>query len=280
MQNKPTVRSHRRTVDFSGKGQNMAYESLAASYDRLTNDVPYAAVLAFYDEILVRFGAAPKTALDLACGTGSMAILLAERGLSVLGADRSEEMLTEASCKAAEMENPPYFIHQSMERLRLPNPVDLCVCCLDGVNYVTEPDKLAEAFRRVKKNLTPGGLFIFDVNSEAKLRGLDGQIFLDEDDHVFCLWRAMFDEATRICTYGMDIFRRLPLPKTAPDAPRTCLPEALWDRSREEHLERAYSVAELTELLRGAGFETVEVYGDRRLEPPRPDEQRIFFAAR
>ena len=256
----------------------MAYESLAASYDRLTNDIPYREILNFYDQILVRFAAKPESALDLACGTGSMSILLAERGLSVLGADRSEEMLTEASSKAAGMDNPPYFIRQSMERLRLPNPVDLCVCCLDGVNYVTEPEKLAEAFRRVKKNLTPGGLFIFDVNSEAKLRGLDGQIFLDEDDEVFCLWRAMFDEATRICTYGMDIFRRVQLPK--PGALRSGLPDALWDRSCEEHLERAYSVQELAGLLTAAGFETVEVYGDRRLEPPRPDEQRIFLAAR
>ena len=258
----------------------MAYESLAASYDSLTNDVPYEEILAFYDRILARFGLQPQTALDLACGTGSMAILLAQRGLSVLGADCSEEMLTEACLKTAGMENPPYFIHQSMERLRLPNPVDLCTCCLDGVNYVTEPAKLQEAFRRVKNSLNPGGLFLFDVNSEAKLRALDGQIFLDEDDDVFCLWRAMFDEQTRICTYGMDIFRRIQLPKPASEARRANLPPALWDLNREEHLERAYSVEELTDMLHTAGFTTVEACADRRLAPPAPNEQRIYFAAR
>ena len=251
----------------------MAYEALAAAYDRLTNDVPYEEILKFYDQILARHGLSPKTALDLACGTGSMAILLARRGLSVLGADRSEEMLTEASGKTGDMANPPYFIRQSMERLRLPYPVDLCVCCLDGVNYVTEPEQLQEAFRRVRKNLNPGGLFLFDVNSEAKLRGLDGQIFLDEDDAVFCLWRAMFDEQTRICTYGIDIFRRL----LDPD-PRGREGD-IWERNREEHFERAYSVGELTAMLTAAGFKTVECFGDRRLEPPSPEEQRIYFAA-
>lgn len=252
----------------------MAYEALAASYDRLTNDVPYAEILNFYDRILARYGLSPKTALDLACGTGSMAILLAERGISVLGADRSEEMLTEASGKTADMPNPPYFIRQSMERLRLPYPVDLCVCCLDGVNYVTEPERLQEAFRRVRKHLNPGGLFLFDVNSEAKLRGLDGQYFLDEDDEVFCLWRAMFDEQTRVCTYGIDVFRRIPSPD--PRGGKT----GVWERNREEHRERAYSAGELTAMLAEAGFESVEVFGDRRLEPPRPEEQRIYFAAR
>ena len=118
----------------------MAYESLAASYDRLTSDVPYEAILAFYKELWAEYGLKPESAVDLACGTGSMTLLLAREGLSVLGVDASEEMLTQAADKAGSLtENPPYFVRQRMEKLRLPAPVDLAVCCLDGVNYVTEP---------------------------------------------------------------------------------------------------------------------------------------------
>ena len=242
----------------------MAYEALAAAYDRLTNDIPYEQVLDFYRSILLARGLCPATAVDLACGTGSMALLLAREGLSVLGVDQSEEMLTRAADKAAGMENPPYFIRQRMERLRLPNPVDLVVCCLDGINYVTDPAALRECFARVRQALKPGGLFIFDINSEAKLRGLDGQIFLDEDDEVFCLWRAAFDPQSRICSYGMDVFQRQ---------------GRLWSRDREEHFEYAYRVQELRQWLEEAGFVHISVYGDRRLEPPAPEEARIFFAA-
>lgn len=243
----------------------MPYEALAAVYDRLTGDVPYEAVLAFYHRILERYGCKPASALDLACGTGSMTLLLAREGLSVLGVDRSEEMLTVAADKAAALpDNPPWFVRQRMEKLRLPAPVDLAVCCLDGVNYVTEPAELRECFSRVYKALNPGGLFLFDINSEAKLRGLDGQLLLDEDDELFCLWRAEFDEASRICSYGMDIFQKK---------------GKLWTRDREEHLEYAYRVDELTQWLSEAGFTRVETYGDRKLEAPAPDEQRIFFAA-
>ena len=242
----------------------MPYEFLAASYDRLTNDIPYEEILAFYDRILAQYGCRPASALDLACGTGSMALLLAKRGLSVIAADRSEEMLTQAAQKAAELENPPWFIRQSMQRLQLPAPVDLAVCCLDGVNYVTEPDQLRAAFRRVYRALNPGGVFLFDINSETKLRGLDGQTFVDEDDEVFCLWRADFDEAARLCTYGMDIFQKQ---------------GKLWARAREEHLEYAYRVEELTQWLTDAGFTNVRAYADRKLEAPAHDEQRIYFAA-
>ena len=242
----------------------MAYETLAASYDRLTNDIPYEDILDFYHKIWAEYGLRPASVVDLACGTGSMTVLLAREGLSVLGVDASEEMLTQAADKAAGMENRPWFVRQRMEKLRLPAPVDLAVCCLDGVNYVTEPAALREAFARVFKALNPGGLFLFDINSEAKLRGLDGQILLDEDDEVFCLWRAEFDEETRICAYGMDIFQRQ---------------GKLWRRSREEHLEYAYRVEELTQWLSDAGFVNIKTYGDRKPEAPAPDEQRIFIAA-
>ena len=249
----------------------MAYESLAAAYDRLTNDIPYEDILCFYDLILARYDAHPKTALDLACGTGSMAVLLAERGLSVLGVDQSEEMLTEAYAKASALENPPYFIHQKMERLRLPAPVDLVVCCLDGLNYVTDPEKVRDTFRCVHQALTSGGVFIFDVNTPEKLRALDGQIFLDEDDDVFCLWRASFDEPTLTITYGMDVFQREQKTK-AGESNR-------WTRACEEHIERAYPATDLCQWLAEAGFTGIEVYADRRLTAPEANEQRIFISA-
>ena len=108
-----------------------AYEALAASYDRLTNDVDYEATVNFYEEILRQEGLKPRTAVDLACGTGSVAAILARRGLRVTAVDMSEEMLTVAQQKTAEMENPPRFLCQPLQRLWLDRGVDLAVCALD-----------------------------------------------------------------------------------------------------------------------------------------------------
>lgn len=242
----------------------MPYEALAASYDRLTQDIPYEALLRYYKQLWALYGKTPQSALDLACGTGSLAVLLAREGLSVLGVDASEEMLTEACDKAAELPSPPYFIRQSMQKLRLPAPVDFAVCCLDGINYLTRPEDCRETFRRVYRSLSEGGLFVFDINSEHKLRGLDGQVFLDEDDEVYCVWRAEFDKTARICSYGMDVFQRQ---------------GSLWRRSAELHEEYAYTVRELIDWLAESGFADIRVFGDRSLDPPEPDELRIFIAA-
>jgi len=242
-----------------------AYHELAKSYDRLTNDVDYGATVAFYREILRREGLHPRTAVDLACGTGSVTAILARQGLDVVGVDMSEEMLTEAFQKVSCMEKPPRFVCQKLQELRLPKAVDLAVCALDSLDYITDPDDCAEAIRRVYKYLNPGGIFIFDVNTPEKLRSMDSQVFLDEDDDVYCVWRGEFDEETNICAYGMDIFQR---------------EGKVWHRSFEEHREYAYSQEQLTGFLKDAGFTHIEVYADREFTAPKIGEQRIYFKAR
>ena len=242
-----------------------AYHALAVSYDRLTNDVDYRATVAFYEEILKREGLTPRTAVDLACGTGSVAWILAEKGMEVVGVDLSEEMLCVAQQKAQEASNRPIFVCQPLQALRLPKGVDLAVCALDSLDYITDPADCKKAIQRVYKVLNPGGCFIFDVNTPEKLRAMDGQVFLDEDDDVYCVWRGSFDEKTNICSYGMDLFQR---------------DGDLWQRSFEEHCEYAYSAQQLTEYLLQAGFTSIAVYGDRTFEAPAPGEQRIYIKAR
>ena len=241
------------------------YETLAVSYDRLTNDVDYAATVDFYHAILNREGLRPRTAVDLACGTGSVTKLLAGQGIETTGVDMSEEMLTVAWEKCMEMDNPPRFVCQRLEKLWLPRGVDLAVCALDSLDYITNPEDCAEAIRRTYKALNPGGIFIFDVNTPEKLRAMDGQVFLDEDDDVYCVWRGEFDTDSNICSYGMDLFQRR---------------GTVWERSFEEHREYAYSQEQLTDYLKAAGFTHIEVYADRKFEAPREGEQRIYFKAR
>ena len=242
-----------------------AYHDLAVSYDRLTSDVDYQAIVAFYHAILEKENIHPKSAVDLACGTGSVALLLAEEMDRVIGVDMSEEMLTVALQRAQEQENRPLFVCQMLQKLRLDRAVDLAVCALDGLDYILDPADCCEAIRRVYKALNPGGIFIFDVNTPEKLRAMDGQVFLDEDDDVYCVWRGEFDEQTNICSYGMDLFQRR---------------GDVWQRSFEEHREYAYSVEQLTEYLRSAGFTHIRVYADGKLEAPKVGEQRIYFSAR
>lgn len=243
------------------------YVSLAGCYDELTRDIDYASFADFYEKIFQLEGIEVKSILDLACGTGSLTCLLAERGYETIGVDISEDMLAEAFGKSMEVQGiRPMFLNQDLRELDLYGTSDCAVCCLDGINYLDSPQDAEKAFSRLKFFVEPRGLLIFDINSEFKLRGLDGDMFVDEDDDVFCVWRTEFDEDKNQCFYGMDIFKRQN--------------SGLWKRSREEHYEYAYTPEQLKAILEANGFEDVKFYGDRVLEPPKAHELRIFITAR
>lgn len=243
-----------------------AYDVLAASYDGLMADGAYRRRAAFLERRLKKTPFPVETVLDLACGTGTVSCLLAKRGYSVIAADGSEEMLTQAAAKAAGLERPPLFLHQAMPRLRLAQPVDGAVSTLDSLNYLTAERDLRETFRRVRRWLRPGGRFLFDVNTPRKLRRMDGQLYMDETEETCCVWRTFFSEKKQVCTYQVDLFR--------------LRPDGAWDRTFEEHRERAWSEEEIRRYLKEAGFSSVLLTGDLTDKPPRPDEDRWQFEAR
>lgn len=245
----------------------MTYGFLAGSYDALTRDVDYEKLCAYLEGRFSEARRPVKTVLDLACGTGTLTWLLAQRGYETIGVDISPEMLAQAQEKAPEGFDgvEPMFLNQSMDKLDLYDTVDACVCCLDSVNYVTRPAQLRRAFQRVYTFLAPGGVFLFDARTPEALEAMDGQLFCDEDEDTYCVWQGEFSPKRRMCTYYMDIFRR---------------EGTLWCRGQEEHREYAYTVDELSEMLEQAGFQTVKCYGAGKKRRPRPGDDRVFFFAR
>ena len=244
-----------------------SYGFLAGCYDQFTTDVDYAAWGDYIQRHFQKNAFTGSIILDLACGTGSLTWELARRGYEMIGADRSPDMLAQAAAKDPEgCETAPIFLCQPMEQLDLYGTIDACVCCLDSVNYMTRPAALARAFRRVHTFLMPGGVLLFDINTPEKLRGLDGQVFLDEREDAYVVWRAEFSPRRSLCTYGQDLF--------------TLEADGRWSRREEVHEEYAYEPAQLEELLEQAGFRQIRQYGALKLRSPQPGEQRIFFAAR
>jgi len=243
-----------------------SYESLAGHYDALTEDVDYQRRADFIEKLLCRSRRPVHTILDLACGTGTMTCLLAKRGYEMISVDASEDMLLAAREKAVGLTGePPLFLHQEMQRLDLYDTVDAAICCLDSINYLTDLRDLNKTLERLHLFISPGGLLVFDINTPYKLRGLDGQVWLDETDEVYCVWRTEFEKRSRICSYYMDIF--------------SLQEDGSWQRDFEHHRERAYEVDELKALLLEAGFERIRTFGDCRMSSPKETEQRIYFTA-
>lgn len=235
------------------------YRFLAPWYDKLTGDVPYTRFADFYEAEFRRNGGEFKLLLDLCCGTGTLTDVLSRRGYEMIAVDSSVEMLMEAQSKSAGLETPPLFLCQDAAALDLYGTVDAAVCSLDGMNYIP-PEDLPEVFRRLRLFVRPGGLLIFDIRTPEFLRSLDGDVFVDEQEDVLCLWRADFEEDLPAIIYGMDIFSRQ---------------GRLWQRESEEHVEYAHEPAALQTLLEQAGFHDVCL----RPDCPQGDMGRLFITA-
>lgn len=243
------------------------YEQFAAVYDRLMDDFDYPAWAEYYMKLLIRHGARPRSVCECGCGTGSMTVQFARRGLKLTASDLSEDMLRYAQEKARKNGVMVPFIRQDMRTLSLHRPVEAILCCCDGVNYLTSPEAVQDFFRSAYAALRPGGVIAFDISSRYKLKEKMGDAFFGEErDDVAYLWQNQYNNKTECILMDLTFFVRRE--------------DGLYTRFTEQHEQRAHSEEEILSWLQACGFEAAASYGDRVFDAPTDATERIHFIAK
>jgi len=263
----------------------LAYAHFAYTYDRLMQDTPYGEWLRFADEIWRRYGK-PGTIVDLGCGTGNIAIPLAQAGFTVYGIDLSEDMLSVARDKwerflrgALAHRGSVTWLQQDMREWELDEPVDCVLSFCDCMNYLREEEEVLQVMRRTYDGLKPGGLFVFDLHTPSLLRAYaEEQPFVLDEEDIAYLWTCSFDEERCEIEHDLTIFAR-DEPRPDPCA-RTAGMQPLFRRIRETHIQRAYPLDRIRQGLNAAGFLEVVCCGDFAWHPPAEGTQRVFWIAR
>lgn len=266
-----TIRTYPQVTEHV-QGTADPYRGYAAVYDLQGQDRWSERMAAFViTDLLPRYGAQPRSCLDLACGTGTAALRFAQHGYDVTGVDGSAPMLAAARQKAADARLPVRFVEQDMRDLTIATPVDMLTCFYDSLNYLTDPADLARTFVRIRAALAPDGLAVFDLNTTAGLAAdWDNRCWVREIDGTFFIEQAEWDAGTALATLTLTCFVRL-----GPD----------YRRFEEVHTERGYTVAEVTDALDAAGLTLVDAFACLRgigptFEPPGEDTHRVVFVAR
>ena len=243
------------------------YADFSLVYDTLTENADYPGRAAYILKLLEQSGVTGGLLLDLACGTGRLGIELSKAGFEVIGVDASEDMLGVAAENAAEAEQSIMLLCQDMKELDLYGTVNAAVCALDSINHLTKLEDVSAALRRLSLFIEPGGVFVFDVNTLYKHRRvLADNTFVYDLDDVYCVWQNTLEDDGRTVDIDLDFF----VYNESEDS---------YYRSGESFSERAYTLDELTDALKDAGFTVSRVCGELSLEPPAEDEQRIFIVA-
>ena len=246
-----------------------AYTSFARVYDTFMDNVPYKEWTDYYESILKENGIDDGLVLDLGCGTGSLTEELAARGYDMIGVDYSEDMLEIAMEKREESGHGILYLLQDMREFELYGTVRAIISACDSVNYITEDEDLEEVFRLVNNYLDPEGLFLFDFNTEYKYREILGERTIAEDrkDCSF-IWDNYYYEEEQMNEYELTLFIR---DEEQPE---------FYRKYQETHLQRAYTLDVIKELLENAGLVFVNAFDAYTKNPVTKTSERICGIAR
>ena len=231
-----------------------AYEQFGACYDSMMHDVDYPQWAAYLNKLLTLHGCGKiRTVLDAACGTGTITLLLAGLGYDMIALDRSISMLDVASSKARAAGLPIPFLQQDLCGIRLHHPVD----------YLVDDGALEGFLRSARAALNPDGLLLFDVSSDYKLNHVVGnETFTELTDGYGYIWQNSFDEKTRLSRMDLCCFIKN---------------GAKYDRFDETHVQRAYTVQELSNACDRSGLCVLGCYDAFSVQPPQKTSERLQF---
>ncbi len=222
------------------------YTAFAKIYDRWQEalGVPFShLILPKLDRAIEKHQIKVESMVDLACGTGTLAIIMAERGIRTFGIDLSEEMLKRAKAKAKGRELPLTLRCQDMRNFRLPMPVDLATCFFNSLNHLLTLEDLLHTFRSVHRALKDGGYFIFDVNNYRCFEALWTKTSIAHQEDFTLIMENRFDKGSHRATALLTIFRRK---------------GRAFRRDQDRIEERWFLDGEIRRTLRRAGFRVVE----------------------
>ena len=243
-----------------------SYTGFASVYDCLMDNVPYDRWAEIYHDILKEHGINDGLVCDLGCGTGNMTLRLQDKGYDMIGVDDSAAMLDIAQKK--DDKKSILFLNQDMCSFELYGTVRAVTLACDSINYLLDEEDILELFRHVNNYLDPGGIFIFDFNTDEKYRDMigDGVIAENREDISF-IWENTYDEESRINECDLTIFARKE--------------NELFERFQETHLQRGYDIETIKDLLKKSGMEFVSARPLPDLfEDPGEDDGRILVVAR
>ena len=244
--------------------KNDMYDEFSKVYDKF-QEIDYDKFVGFYLDIFKKKNMSTR---DLVClRHGKYHDPMAKLGYNMIGLDISTEMLNIARQKAAETETKYdiLFLQQDMTEFELYGTVDIIICALDGINYLSGADELEKVFALAHNYLNPDGVMIFDINTEYKLEHILGDnVFVYDDDGAYCVWNCFYDKDERTSSFELNIFIK--------DEET-----GLYSRGDEYQEEKAFSIEEISSAAQRSGLSVYGIYDELKFEEPKDDSERVFF---
>jgi SAM-dependent methyltransferase len=239
------------------------YQRLAAYYDRLMDYIDYSIWVEDIIEAVAPFKTG-KRWLDISCGTGSMALLLAQRGIHMTAVDLSPHMIDIARAKAAEAGMDISFKVGDMTSYMEKDPFDVIINLHDGLNYLLDDADVQKFMDNAFRLLKDQGILLFDVVTpllcQTHFRGYR-EIFADELGGYER--QTSYDPQSQLAESTFTL--------QTEDEDRVDL---------ESHIQRAYELEEVEAFCKRSPFDWWQILDDESLEAADADSERLWVMLR
>ena len=240
-----------------------SYETFARVYDSIMDQALYDAWLDFS---LRHFPAGKKKVLELACGTGILSSMLAQKGFEVTGLDLSQDMLRLAEKRASVAGQSIDFLAGNMLDLSQVGTYDMVTCYSDSICYMEDEIDVGQVFSEVYQALNPGGRFLFDVHSTYQMDEVfPGYSYHENAEDFAFVWDSYADAPPHSIVHELTFFVQEE--------------DGRFQRYDEVHEERTYELITYEVLLEQAGFTNVQIFADFEDKAPSEKSARWFFVA-
>lgn len=240
-----------------------AYTSFAQVYDLFMDNVPYEDWSRYIINKLRKNKIDSGYVVDLGCGTGKMATMLADAGYDMIGIDNSMDMLQIAYERE---DDRILYLMQDMCGFDAGEKIRAAISACDSLNYILEEQDLLSVFKSVYRQLEDGGIFIFDINTPYKYEELLAEnTFAENRDESSFIWENYYDREEKINEYDLTLF-------IMDDSM-----DGLFRKFEETHFQRCYEPDLIEKLLRQAGFSMIEAFDAYTDEPVDSASEKITF---
>jgi SAM-dependent methyltransferase len=244
--------------------RRIAYGALAPLYDRVMSHVDYGEWRDLIERICERYFPRQRPRiLEIGAGTGSLGALLREAGYPYIASDYSLAM-----CRQARAKNLPVFCADCRS---LPVfPLQDCILFLyDAINYLLLADDYAKMFSEIARLLVDGGIFLFDITTEANSlsKFLD---YLDCGDlgDSYYVRHSYYDRLNRMQFNEFTIFQQ-----------STLRPE-LYEKLREVHVQKVFPVTQIKRFIPTELFTIEGIWDGYGFQRYRARSDRVHFLLR
>lgn len=253
-------------VSQTSISDGVIYHKLAPLYDRIMRDVDYEDWTEYVDSIIQYHHPGAITLLELACGTGTMALMLEHCDhYKITGTDASESMIAQARIKAARNKSGIRWLVQDMRRLDIDERFDVVYMVFDSLNYLHDEREVDALLKSVAQHLADGGIFLFDFTTPSHSTKI--LPYLNNTRNItprhLMKRSSSYDAEQRLHYNHFSIIKK----------DRTG--GKIQETFRETHIQKTWSFSEIKERIEESPLRLLTAYEDFELDSATEDSDRI-----